>query len=343
MAARQKKQQDGLINIPVSQPNNSIIIPVPGTRSFSTNAGTAHIGVGETQLIPLNGLGQSFPPADMLQTLSQMWQKDKYLSKGTIVMHNKTSVVLNKARVSQLADCFRSDSKEAMIDIGKELKCDIHYNLLSTGDLLLWTEAYTPTDVNASARGALFLQGWLTRVLSFGLVKPSFYWNEIRSLPSAQQAIQGQTPSQVTTNGTAGNSSNGISSEQHESACASATASSLEAITERVTVESVMGSWRRVDTDHSEMIVDTAVPNTSGAMVRFLQHPSFEDPENHWRRYKDAFQTSDVDRLVVEEKAKVCHHINQEIFSLTMRFRLKQDYEWSSTNRVETLLALESS
>tara|TARA_R110002060_G_scaffold15260_2_gene21251 strand:- start:269 stop:574 length:306 start_codon:yes stop_codon:yes gene_type:complete len=36
---------------------------------------------------------------------------------------------------------------------------------------------------------------------------------------------------------------------------------------------------------------------------------AFEDPEKQWQRYMAAFRTSDIDRLMVEEAAKVsqCH------------------------------------
>lgn len=36
-----------------------------------------------------------------------------------------------------------------------------------------------------------------------------------------------------------------------------------------------------------------------------IQSP-FEDPEFQWERYKTKFHSSDVDRLLVEETAKVC-------------------------------------
>ena len=74
-------------------------------------------------------------------------------------MQNSAPAVFNKTFVGELFNCFASDTKEAIASIGADLNCNIHYYVISTGDLFLWTEPQTSGDIMSFNRGHVFITG----------------------------------------------------------------------------------------------------------------------------------------------------------------------------------------
>lgn len=118
---------------------------------------SAHRAPDSTKIIEFHP--QSLPPMHLYTQLAQMWARDPFLAKGTVVMQNTFPAIFNKTFVGQLYSCFCTDTKQVIAAIGAELKCNIHYHRLSTGDLLLWTEPQIPGDNASLSRGHMFITG----------------------------------------------------------------------------------------------------------------------------------------------------------------------------------------
>lgn len=120
----------------------SLRTPPPGPPARSAS----------NQVEGLDSHPQSSPPLHLISQLTQMWARDPFLGKGTVVMQNTVPVVHNKTFVGELFNCFASDRKQAIAAVGAELKCHIHYYATSTGDLFLcrcW-------------EGLICLAGWIS-------------------------------------------------------------------------------------------------------------------------------------------------------------------------------------
>ena len=102
---------------------------------------------------------QSVAPGRLSAQLAQMWAQDPFLAKGTVVMQNSAPAVFNKTFVGELFNCFASDTKEAIASIGADLNCNVHYYVISTGDLFLWPEPQTSGDIMSFNRGHVFITG----------------------------------------------------------------------------------------------------------------------------------------------------------------------------------------
>ncbi|CZT46791.1 uncharacterized protein RSE6_07282 [Rhynchosporium secalis] len=202
---------------------------------------------------------QSPPPLAMTTQLAQMWSRDPFMGKGTVIMQNTLITIYNKTFIGKLFNCFMSDKKHTIAAIGAELKCHIHYYVTSTGDLFLWTEPQSTGDAISFKRGHTFITGWIARVGSFGMVKPSLHWNAIRIPLAPLQAQQ---------------------------------APILAPVKAEDTLRRLSSYVRAATAERNLPIPDTICPS------------AFENPEKQWEKYQVAFQTSDIDRLMIEEAAK---------------------------------------
>jgi hypothetical protein len=107
----------------------------------------------------------------MLTTLASVWSSG--VIRGNVVMHNTVVQIFNRTFIGLLFGYFASDTKQAITAVGAELRCHLKYKVVSTGDLILWTEPHDPEDENSFNRGHMFLGGWISRTAAFGMVKPS--------------------------------------------------------------------------------------------------------------------------------------------------------------------------
>ncbi|CZT12081.1 uncharacterized protein RAG0_16044 [Rhynchosporium agropyri] len=202
---------------------------------------------------------QSPPPLAMTTQLALMWSRDPFMGKGTVIMQNTLITIYNKTFIGKLFNCFMSDKKHKIAAIGAELKCHIHYYVTSTGDLFLWTEPQIPGDAISFKRGHAFITGWVARVGSFGMVKPSLHWNAIRIPLAPLQAQQ---------------------------------APILAPVKAEDTLRRLSSYVQAATAERNLPIPDTICPS------------AFENPEKQWEKYQAAFQTSDIDRLMIEEAVK---------------------------------------
>ncbi|CZT04050.1 uncharacterized protein RCO7_05650 [Rhynchosporium graminicola] len=201
---------------------------------------------------------QSPPPLAMTTQLAQMWSRDPFMGTGTVIMQNTLMTIYNKTFIGKLFNCFMSDEKHTIAAIGAELKRHIHYYVTSTGDLFLWTEPQSPGDAISFKRGHAFITGWVARVGSFGMVKPSLHWNAIRIPLAPLQAQQ---------------------------------APILAPVKAENTLRRLSSYVRAATAERNLPIPDTICPS------------AFENPEKQGEKYQVAFQTSDIDRLMIEEAA----------------------------------------
>jgi hypothetical protein len=127
------------------------------------------------------------PPLSILVALGEM-RNTRQIPEGAIVMQNTDATICNKEVVAQILQCLHSESRSSIDSISKSLKCHFRYRGRSNGDLLLWIDPFTPDDSSNFAGGHLFIQGWVQRNLGFGIVSPSFYFNEIQNTTCFKQA-----------------------------------------------------------------------------------------------------------------------------------------------------------
>ncbi|KAH7319046.1 hypothetical protein BKA65DRAFT_94380 [Rhexocercosporidium sp. MPI-PUGE-AT-0058] len=245
---------------------------------------------------------QSPPPLHLITQLAHMWARDPFMGKGTVVMQNTVPVICNKKFVGELFTCFASDRKQAIAAISAELNCYIHYYATSTGDMFLWTEPKIPRDVSSFNRGHMFITGWVARVISFGMAKPSVHWSAIRAPLAPTQARPAPVPLE-----NAADALNRLASYVK-----SAADKAIRSATDDASVEGDQSS------EVAPMVIEAQITppltTTSRAIPFVSDHTtstktkiypsSFENPEKQWQRYKIAFRTSDIDRLMVEETAK---------------------------------------
>ncbi|KAE8448489.1 hypothetical protein EG329_009370 [Mollisiaceae sp. DMI_Dod_QoI] len=133
-------------------------------------------------------------PAEMLVALGNI--RNAYIKtegdKCGIVMMSPDPVFCEVAKVNEIFYYFSSDDSRSLAAIGEDLKCVLHYHRTSKSrHLLLWATSVVDGDNTALNRGQAFLQGWVKRILSFGMVTPSFYWNEMRT---TMDSIADQSP-----------------------------------------------------------------------------------------------------------------------------------------------------
>ncbi|KAH7389092.1 hypothetical protein BKA64DRAFT_679808 [Cadophora sp. MPI-SDFR-AT-0126] len=245
---------------------------------------------------------QSVVPAGLSAQLAQIWAQNPFLGKGTVVMQNTVPAVFNKAFVGELFNCFASDTKQAIAAIGEELMCHIHYYVISTGDLFLWTEPHIPGDVGSFNRGHIFITGWVARISSFGMVKPSVHWNAIRT-PLAPLQAQPSTIAQP--RNTADSLSLLVDYVDNASAveqkCSVAEKSEFPDPGPPYDLETRKPVWLQVAIKQQQAL---GAASTRTPIISTKYPSAFEDPEKQWQRYMVAFRTSDVDRLIVEEAVK---------------------------------------
>ncbi|KAL5315086.1 hypothetical protein ACEPPN_017737 [Leptodophora sp. 'Broadleaf-Isolate-01'] len=275
----------------------SLRTPPPGPPARSAS----------NQVEGLDSHPQSSPPLHLISQLTQMWARDPFLGKGTVVMQNTVPVVHNKTFVGELFNCFASDRKQAIAAVGAELKCHIHYYATSTGDLFLWTEPQIPGDIGSFNRGHVFLTGWVTRIISFGMVKPSVHWNVIRTPFAALQPGPAPTPpenaadafSRLATYVQAAVSDKPTALAKGDSV--SKEKGPLTKVPPLVTKTQTAVSMPVASKPKSE---PSTLSDSKTSFKTATDLSLFEDPEEQWQRYKIAFRTSDIDRLMMEETAK---------------------------------------
>jgi hypothetical protein len=134
------------------------------------------------------------PPLGILVALGEM-RNTNQISEGAIVMQNMDATICNREVVAQMLQCLHSESPTSIDSISKGLKCHFRYRGRLNGDLLLWIVPFTPDDSSAFAGGQLFIQGWVQRNLGFGIVSPSFYFNEIQNTTCFKQVAMAPTKS----------------------------------------------------------------------------------------------------------------------------------------------------
>jgi hypothetical protein len=129
------------------------------------------------------------PPASILTALMETRKNNPMLPNGVLVMQNMdVAICYNSDTVAQMYSCVQAENAASITSINDSLKCHFRCRRLWNGDLLLWVEPYTLGDTTAFSGGHLFLKGWVQRNLGFGVVQPSFYWNEIQNTASFKQA-----------------------------------------------------------------------------------------------------------------------------------------------------------
>lgn len=138
---------------------------------------------------PTHGSEDFPPPASVLAALMATRKNNPMLPNGVLVMQNMdVAICYNSDTVAQTYHCLQAENAASITSINDGLKCHIRCRRHWNGDLLLWVEPYTLGDTTAFSGGHLFLKGWVQRNLGFGVVQPSFYWNEIQNTASFKQA-----------------------------------------------------------------------------------------------------------------------------------------------------------
>ncbi|KAL2060017.1 hypothetical protein VTL71DRAFT_9839 [Oculimacula yallundae] len=294
--------------LPISRPAQDVqstYVQTPGAPASRRSLRTPPPGLLSPVALPRAGADfhtRSTPPLHMTTLLAQMWARDPFLGKGTVVMQNATPAIYNKTFIGELFSCFLSDKKQAIDAIGAELKCTIHYYVTSTGDLFLWTEPVTPGDTVSFGRGHMFITGWVTRVASFGMVKPSVHWNAIRIPLAPLQTKPPPILQPLDTADTLRRLSSYVqaaTNDQNNQPVTNKSESTKPGLS--TGIESSLADAQMHDTPVPQSELEE--PNSTIGPEEAL--PSgCEDPERQWERYKLAFRTSDIDRLMVEEAAK---------------------------------------
>ncbi|KAG4428703.1 hypothetical protein IFR05_015814 [Cadophora sp. M221] len=177
----------------------------------------------------------------------------------------------------------------------------------NTAPVQFWTEPQIPGDVSSFNRGHMFLTGWVTRVISFGMAKPSVHWNAIRTPFAAMQTQPVPTPPE--------NAADAFSRLATYVQAAVTDKPTPPARDDSVTKEK--GQLTKITPIAANSQAAASVPVASKpksetitlSNSKILFQPvtdlsSFEDSEEQWQRYKIAFRTSDIDRLMMEETAK---------------------------------------
>ncbi|PBP19306.1 hypothetical protein BUE80_DR009917 [Diplocarpon rosae] len=203
-------------------------------------------------------------PAHMLKILSSVWFKDPFVAKGTVILINTVPRKFTQAFVRLVFDCFASDRKQSIAALSAELKCNLHYHMVSTGDLSFWTEPYTPGDDTSFNRAHMFFQIWLTRISSFGMVKASVHWNSIRTPMALLQKQIVHIPDAIPA--------------------------------------AAKDTQKFVINPAAKASEDLSVGSSTDDVT--LLPFSFEHPEKQWEKYKATFRSSDIDRLMMEETIK---------------------------------------
>ncbi|CZR54849.1 uncharacterized protein PAC_04733 [Phialocephala subalpina] len=109
--------------------------------------------------VPVGQSAPSIPPADMIVALGNV-RHVHHNYGGGIVLQGTEPTFCKVYQVDEILGCFRRDSSLATVGEGLKL---------------------APGDGVALGFGQAFIQGWVKRVLVFGMVKPSFYWTEMQS------------------------------------------------------------------------------------------------------------------------------------------------------------------
>jgi len=162
---------------------------------------------------PTHGSEDFPPPASILAALMETRKKNPMLPNGVLVMQNMdVTICYNSDTVAQIYHCLLAENAASITSINNGLKCHFRCRRHWNGDLLLWVEPYTLGDTTAFSGGHLFLKGWVQRNLGFGVVQPSFYWNEIQNTASFKQAATTSTQAHDRVSPTKHNHGNSASS-----------------------------------------------------------------------------------------------------------------------------------
>jgi hypothetical protein len=119
-------------------------------------------------------------PVSVLTALAEARKNNPLLPNGVLVMQNMDLAICNNSdTVAQMHRCLLAENAASIISISDGLKCHFRYKRHWNGDLVLWIEPYTLGDTAAFSGGHFFLNGWVQRNLSFGVVQPSFYVSRV--------------------------------------------------------------------------------------------------------------------------------------------------------------------
>ncbi|RKF62340.1 hypothetical protein OnM2_034041 [Erysiphe neolycopersici] len=137
---------------------------------------------------------QSCAPAHILQGLleTQKNWRSKSPVNGRIIMINKIPVICNDnpKLPREIFDILKSEDDQRGWDVQTGIGCRIQCTSVSTGDLLLWTTSIGSGNPIPGEAGNQFLQGWIQRILTHGMVTMSTHWKDLQNHSSNQLAIQ---------------------------------------------------------------------------------------------------------------------------------------------------------
>ncbi|KAI0998703.1 hypothetical protein K3495_g9492 [Podosphaera aphanis] len=147
---------------------------------------------------------QGRAPAHILQGLLETqknWQC-RPPATGKIIMINRIPVVCNDnpnlPREIFLSLQAEDDHRGWEVQLG--IGCHIQCTSVSTGDLLLWTTPLANGNSITEMPGIHFIQGWIQRILTHGLVTISSHWRDLQNQSNTQpllQEVSSETPEET--------------------------------------------------------------------------------------------------------------------------------------------------
>lgn len=140
------------------------------------------------------GIFQGSAPAYILQGLLETqknWQSKSPVN-GRIIMINRNPVICNDNPnlPREIFHILKSEDDQRGWEVQTGIGCNIHCTSVSTGDLLLWTTPLGDGGSITEEIGNQFLQGWIQRILTHGIVTMSSHWKDLQSHSSNQYVMQ---------------------------------------------------------------------------------------------------------------------------------------------------------
>lgn len=129
---------------------------------------------------PKKGNNEQAAPAKNLLKLAEIRKQNPHVPAGCFIMVDLEHLISTRHIVADIIRYLRTENPEEIKKIQDELEAKLWYSEIFTGDLVLWTESITPAGLDTSQKGFVFLEGWIQRSVSFGVVPPSIYWKELR-------------------------------------------------------------------------------------------------------------------------------------------------------------------
>lgn len=132
-----------------------------------------------------NNIVQSCAPAHILQGLLETqknWQSKSPIN-GKIIMINRTPVICNDnpKLPREIFQILQAEDEQRGWEVQTGIGCCIQCTSVSTGDLLLWTTPLVPGSSINEETGNQFIQGWIQRIITHGMVSMSSHWKDLQS------------------------------------------------------------------------------------------------------------------------------------------------------------------